>query len=190
MPLLRHVTRLLGAFFLIAGVSPALADDEPGTRTVAATIAAPLPTPAAAASPKTLFASLAAAVAAQDGTASDEHLRCLAGAVYFESQGQPLAGQFAVARVILNRIRSGRFASSVCGVVLQRGQFGFVRGGAIPAIDATRSAYRTAIAVAKVALTEAWTTTTAGGALYFNGVRARRVGGQRIAVIGGHAFYR
>ncbi len=141
------------------------------------------------AAPKARFASLSDAVAAQGAAADDEHLRCLAGAVYFESKGEPLAGQLAVAQVILNRIKSGRYPGSVCGVVKQPGQFGFVRGGAIPAINEGTLAYRTAIAVAKVALTEAWEQ-PAAGALYFNGVRAARPGGKRIATIGGHAFYR
>lgn len=145
--------------------------------------------------PKARFASLADAVAAQNaggqgGGADNEHLRCLAGAIYFESKGEPLAGQLAVAHVILNRTKSGRYPASVCGVIKQPGQFGFIRGGAIPAIDATKHAYRTAVAVAKVALNEAWHAGPAAGALYFNGVRASRPGGRHVASIGGHAFYR
>lgn len=136
------------------------------------------------------FASLAAAVAAQTAGVEDEHLRCLASAVYFESQGEPLAGQLAVAQVILNRAKSGRYPGSVCGVITQPHQFGFVRGGAIPAIPATRSAFRTAIAVAKVAMSQLWVTPQAASALFFNGVRAARVGSVRIATIGNHAFYR
>ena len=50
----------------------------------------------------------------------------------------------------------GPLRADVCGVVTQRGQFCFVRGGAIPAIDEAHAAYRTAVAVAKVALADAW----------------------------------
>src|SRR3546814_1697830 len=64
----------------------------------------------------------------------DPELRCLAGAVYFESRGESLAGQLAVAHVIINRAESGRFPSSYCGVVHQRSQFSFVRGGKMPSI--------------------------------------------------------
>lgn len=194
--LFRHVAFFTGLLIAVGLGTAARAEDLPMPRLASTTGLAPptsiqpLPGQVAASSPKPAYASLAAAVAAQDGTIADEHLRCLAGAVYFESQGQPLTGQLAVARVILNRIRSGRFASSVCGVVLQRGQFGFVRGGVIPALDTSRAAYRTAVAIAKVALSEAWTATGAAEALYFNGVHARRVGGRLVAVIGGHAFYR
>ncbi|MGE3147060.1 MAG: cell wall hydrolase, partial [Pseudorhodoplanes sp.] len=58
-------------------------------------------------------------------TLDGEH-ECLARAVYYESQGEPLTGQLSVAEVIINRSRSGRFASSICGVVRQAGQFSFV----------------------------------------------------------------
>ena len=157
---------------------------------VAAPAAAEELSTAAEAPPARAFASLSDAVAAQDGTLDDEHLRCLASAVYFESQGEPLAGQLAVAQVILNRVKSGRYAGSVCGVITQRGQFGFVRGGAIPAINEAKSSFRTAIAVAKVAMSKAWVAQQAATAMFFNGVRAAKVGSRRIATIGNHAFYR
>lgn len=136
------------------------------------------------------YDSLADAVADQDEIASSEELRCLAGAIYFEGRGEPLAGQLAVAQVILNRTKSGRFPTDVCDVIKQRGQFSFVRRGEIPAVSPSRSAYRTAVAVAKVALAQAWDS-TAGKALYFNtpgnrpGVRV-----QKVAAIGNHIFYR
>ena len=135
------------------------------------------------------FASLDAAVAAQDHAAEDEALRCLAGAIYFESKGEPLAGQLAVAEVVLNRAKSGRFPPDVCGVVLQRGQFGFVRGGAIPAINVAQATWKRAVAVAKVALADAWTS-PASNALYFNAVRRAPGRAVRVAAIGNHIFYR
>ena len=49
-----------------------------------------------------------------------EQMRCLAGAVYFESRGEPLAGQLAVAQVVINRAEDRRFPASYCGVVYQR----------------------------------------------------------------------
>jgi spore germination cell wall hydrolase CwlJ-like protein len=137
----------------------------------------------------TEFASLADAVAAQDEAASSDALQCLAGAIYFESKGEPLVGQLAVAEVIINRAKSGRFPSDVCDVVTQRGQFSFVRGGRIPTISAGK-AYRTAIAVAKVALASAWNS-PAPKALFFN-TPNRAPGGRltKIAAIGNHIFYR
>ena len=202
----RFAATILTTAGLLGASAPALATDV-ATGTTPAAVSAPLNSPvpslapqplgtapidtpiAVPTAPKASFASLADAVAAQDGLMEDEHLRCLASAVYFESQGEPLAGQLAVAQVIINRTRSGRFAPDVCGVVKQRGQFGFVRGGEIPAVPQSRAAYRTAIAVAKVAMAEAWQA-PAADALYFNGARERHAGVRRIALIGHHAFYR
>ncbi len=61
--------------------------------------------------------------------------QCLAEAIYFEARGESLAGQFAVAEVILNRVESPRYPGSICGVVRQgadrRGgcQFSYVCDG-------------------------------------------------------------
>ena len=135
------------------------------------------------------FDTLAQAVAAQDSAAADEALQCLAGAIYFESKGEPLTGQLAVAEVIINRAKSGRFPSDVCAVVKQRGQFSFVRGGQIPTITKGAS-YRTAVAVAKVALASAWNS-PADKALYFNTPDRRpSVRAIKVASIGNHVFYR
>jgi hypothetical protein len=46
-------------------------------------------------------------------------IRCLTEAIYFESRSEPEDGQAAVAQVVLNRVRSGLYPSSVCGVVYQ-----------------------------------------------------------------------
>lgn len=136
------------------------------------------------------YASLAAAVAAQETPGDvDSELSCLASAVYFESKGEPLSGQLAVAHVIINRTTSGRFPKSICGVVKQAGQFSFVHGGAIPAIHAA-SQYRTAMAIAKIAIADQWVN-PAPSALYFH---ARYVSPgwdrQRVAMIGNQIFYR
>jgi spore germination cell wall hydrolase CwlJ-like protein len=45
--------------------------------------------------------------------------KCLAEAVYFEARGEQVMGQIAVAQVILNRAFSGKYPSTVCGVVYQ-----------------------------------------------------------------------
>jgi hypothetical protein len=45
--------------------------------------------------------------------------QCLAEAVYFEARGEPEEGQYAVAQVVLNRVRSGYYPDTVCGVVYQ-----------------------------------------------------------------------
>jgi N-acetylmuramoyl-L-alanine amidase len=136
------------------------------------------------------YASLADAVAAQSfDDPLDEESRCLAGAIYFESKGEPLTGQLAVADVILNRIRSGRFAGTICSVVTQPGQFSFVRDGRVPDI-ADCAYYRTAVAIARIAMADAWQS-PAAGALFFH---ARRISPgwhrEHVATIGNQVFYR
>ncbi len=44
---------------------------------------------------------------------------CLARAVYFESRSESDLGQLAVAKVILNRVKSPAYPKSICGVVYQ-----------------------------------------------------------------------
>ncbi len=46
--------------------------------------------------------------------------KCLTEAIYFEARGEPVRGQIAVAQVVLNRVFSGYYPSTVCGVVYQR----------------------------------------------------------------------
>ncbi len=51
--------------------------------------------------------------------AGDVEETCLAEALYFEARGESLAGQVAVAEVILNRVDRQEFPTSVCKVVRQ-----------------------------------------------------------------------
>ena len=52
-------------------------------------------------------------------------LACLTLAIYFEAGGQPLKGKIAVGQVILNRVKSSEYPSSICRVVKQHKQFSF-----------------------------------------------------------------
>jgi spore germination cell wall hydrolase CwlJ-like protein len=61
--------------------------------------------------------------------------QCLARAIYFEARSEPVDGQFAVARVVLNRTESGHYPDTICRVVYQnarlkdRCQFSFACDG-------------------------------------------------------------
>jgi N-acetylmuramoyl-L-alanine amidase len=130
-------------------------------------------------------------VAEYSGTAPrDAQAHCLASAVYWESNGEPLAGQLAVAEVIINRARSGRFASTLCGVITQRSQFSFVRGGRIPTPPQGSAGWRNAVAIAHIALDDV-ADSPVSTALFFH---ARYVSPrwrlQRLAAVGNHIFYR
>jgi spore germination cell wall hydrolase CwlJ-like protein len=120
----------------------------------------------------------------------NRQLECLAAGIYFESKSEPLAGQLAVGQVIANRAESGRFASSYCGVLFQRGQFSFVRGHSWPHINKQSRQWQTAVAIAKI-VDKDLKDSVAENALFFH---ARRVHpGWRlkyVASIGNHVFYR
>jgi hypothetical protein len=144
-----------------------------------ATLAAPsasVPNQAASAQPAGLFAGLFADVAAffgggdtqpapvpappplanlvsqfETGNAADRDQDCLATAIYFESRGEPIEGQLAVAEVVLNRAASGRYPPDLCDVITQHAQFSFVRRGHMPMADRASEAWRKAVAIAHIA---------------------------------------
>jgi spore germination cell wall hydrolase CwlJ-like protein len=123
--------------------------------------------------------------------AGSRELDCLATGIYFESKGEPLAGQLAVGRVIANRAASGgRFPGTYCGVLFQRGQFSFVHGGSLPNVAHSNRQWQTAVAIAKI-VDQRLQDSSVGNALFFH---ARYVspgwGLKRVASIGNHIFYR
>jgi len=62
-------------------------------------------------------------------------LECLTQAIYYEARSESEEGQAAVAAVVMNRARSGRYPADVCQVVYQRNsrtcQFTFTCDGSI-----------------------------------------------------------
>ena len=203
---LRFPMAVLAAMSLFAGLGAPLSAEETASPGRVTNLSTPAKVPVQFAAPAEIvqeiakpavatdidadFSTLDAAVAAQTATIDDEELNCLAIGVYYESKGEPLAGQLAVADVILNRSTSGRFPTSVCGVLTQRGQFSFVKGGRLPDVDTSRPAWKTAVAIARIAAQDLWDS-PAEGALFFH---ARRVSPKwnhtRVASLGNHVFYR
>ncbi len=120
----------------------------------------------------------------------NRQLECLAAGIYFESKGEPLAGQLAVGDVIANRADSSRFPDSYCSVILQRGQFSFVHHGRWPHIRRDSKSWKTAVAIATI-VDRDLKDSTAEDALFFH---ARRVKPgwhkKRVASIGNHIFFR
>ena len=117
-------------------------------------------------------------------------LECLAAGIYFESKSEPLAGQLAVGHVIANRAESGRFAKTYCGVLFQRGQFSFIRGGRWPAIAKSGKQWKTAVAIARI-VDQDLKDSSVGKALFFHAKRVNpRWRLRRIASVGNHIFYR
>ena len=134
--------------------------------------------------------SLAALVSGWQGDdALDSEAKCLATAIFFESRSESLDGQLAVANVVMARAHSGRFAQTLCGVVTQPGQFGFVHKGRMPAVSESSAQWRTARAIAQIALSGSWRNPVEG-ALYFHATYSSDMDRPMVAQIGHHVFYR
>lgn len=161
---------------------------------------APVDTPPTAAMPEAkesapaparVTGSLSEMVAQLRGSdPGDQQMECLAAGIYFESKSESLEGQLAVGHVIANRAASGRFASSYCGVLFQRGQFSFVRGKSYPSVPRASRDWQEAVAIAKIVRQE-MQPSPVGKALFFH---AKRVSPgwrlKRVASVGNHVFYR
>lgn len=166
---------------------------EPAILPDAAPVTAPaLPIVVAPKVHATLHATLAELVSAHRSSAiPDRESECLAGAIYFEAKGEPLPGQLAVGQVIANRAKSGRFPKSWCGVVFQRSQFSFVRGGSLPPIPRSSANWKTAVAIAHIVANEL-SDAVAPKALFFHAryVSPNWRGMSKVATVGNHVFYR
>ena len=118
----------------------------------------------------------------------DAELTCLAKVVLHESGNQPRAGQIAVAQVVMNRVndRRGRFGRTICGVVMQRGQFFNVH-----AYNPRRDVrWFRALEIARE-VRDGNAEPVMEGALFFHASYARPFRGRsRVGRIGGHIFYR
>jgi spore germination cell wall hydrolase CwlJ-like protein len=128
----------------------------------------------------------------------DKELRCLAEAVYFEARSEPQQGQAAVAQVVLNRVRSGLYPGSVCGVVYQNRhrhlacQFTFACEGKRLVINEAES-WRAAVRIAREVTEGRTYLPDVGGsthyhANYVNPYWAKRL--KKMDRIGRHIFYK
>jgi spore germination cell wall hydrolase CwlJ-like protein len=137
----------------------------------------------------------AAWLAALPAPSGDAEWECLRKALYFESRGESLKGQFAVAEVILNRVDSAAYPDTVCGVVQQGGkggcQFSYVCDGMRDTM-AEAAALDEAGRIARVMLDGAPRVLTLGATHFHtrasNPSWARRF--PQTAAIGAHLFYR
>jgi hypothetical protein len=124
--------------------------------------------------------------------AADQEQDCLASAVYFESRGEPIAGQLAVANVVLNRAASGRYPPDLCQTITQHAQFSFVRHGHIPMADRASEAWRKAVAIAHIAEGKLARAEVPASVLWYHATYVAPSWGKRLTretQIGLHIFY-
>lgn len=113
--------------------------------------------------------------------ASVDETTLLAALIQCEAGSESYEGQVAVGAVVMNRVRSGSYPSSIYNVIYQSGQFGPASTGAVASVAASGpsgSAY--SAAQAAIAGTD-----NTGGATSFK----RASSGQSGVVIGNHVFY-
>jgi spore germination cell wall hydrolase CwlJ-like protein len=127
----------------------------------------------------------------------DAEWQCLAEAIYYESRGEPLDGQVAVAEVVLNRVDDRRYPNTVCGVTHQgvgngRGcQFSYACDG-LPERMASPVPRERAQKLASIMLAGRARSVSAG-ATHFHANYVRPAWSRqftRTAAIGNHVFYR
>ena len=124
--------------------------------------------------------------------------RCLAEAIYFEARSEPEEGQAAVAQVVLNRVSSGLYPGSVCGVVFQNQQrhnacqFSFACEGRALRIT-EQDAWTRAVRVAQEVTAGSAYVSDVGGATHYHANYVRPLWASRLKkmdVIGHHVFYK
>jgi hypothetical protein len=128
----------------------------------------------------------------------DRERRCLAEAVYFESRSEPEAGQAAVAQVVLNRVQSGLYPATICGVVYQNRshykacQFSFACEGKSLRITEPES-WAVAVRVADEVLDGRTYITDVGRSTHYHATYVKPRWARaltRMDMIGRHVFYR
>ena len=133
----------------------------------------------------------------QPNAKGGQEFRCLAEALYFEARGETVKGQFAVAEVIMNRVKSTRFPGSPCGVINQgtgrkyQCQFTYTCDGNAEVIH-EKVAFQRVAKVARTVLDGKAPKLTDGATHYHTTAVSPRWSKiyTRTAAIGVHLFYR
>lgn len=128
------------------------------------------------------------------GAPLDDESNCLAVAVYHEARGESLEGQLAVANVVINRARSGKYPPTWCRVVKQPWQFSFVnpRTGSYPAVNVNSHSWANAQAIARIAASNT-AAEVDPDVLWYHADYVAPSWGRRLSFvekIGTHIFYR
>ncbi len=134
---------------------------------------------------------------AKGKVSAQRELECLTQAVYYEARGESPKGQFAVAQVVMNRVKHPAFPKTVCGVVFQGAgrrtgcQFSFACDGSMRG-GRELSAWKRARKVAARALAGA-AIADVGAATHFHTTGVAPAWGpqmRRVAQVGMHVFYK
>ena len=129
----------------------------------------------------------------------EKELACLTKNIYWEAASEPFEGKVAVAQVTLNRLASGKFADSVCGVVYQKTsfnsktvcQFSWFCENNYLVKTVYKPLYKESEEVAKMVLLEGFRLPAIKEALYYHADYVNpRWNKPKLTQIGRHIFYR
>lgn len=129
----------------------------------------------------------------------EQQLDCLAINIYREAGYEPFEGKVAVAQVVLNRVKEGKFGKDVCGVVYQKNvvmdkivcQFSWYCDSIHKNRPINREAYNESYEVAKKVLLEGFRLSVLKDALYYHATYVNpRWPHEKIGQIGQHIFYK
>ena len=108
-------------------------------------------------------------------------LLCLALSVFYESRGEPIEGQYAVAEVVLDRVSDRNL--SVCEVIYEKNQFLNANKWKIP--NENNKDWQKSLLVASNSLTKK--TNYTHNSKFFKVKKLKKRG--KSIIIGNHAFY-
>lgn len=116
----------------------------------------------------------------------DNETMCLAKNIYHEARGETIQGKLAVAKVTLNRVASGKFRHTICGVVYQPNQFSWTKYKYKPILDQT--AWLNSLHIAKLVMLDPNKYKTT--ATHYHNLKVKPVWHlKQIDKIGNHVFY-
>jgi len=127
-----------------------------------------------------------------------KQLDCLTRNIYWEAASEPFEGKVGVAQVTMNRLESGKFADSVCGVVHQKNvvyqkvicQFSWYCESTHATRPVQKELWKESELVAKKVLLENFRLPSLSKALYYHADYVRPNWNKpRIDQIGRHIFY-
>lgn len=137
----------------------------------------------------------------------DKELKCLADNIYYEAGAEPFEGRVAVAQVTLNRVESGKFPNTICGVISQKTKIMTIDENAKPinkiicqfswfcttkrvGPTSKNNTWEDSMEVAKMVLLDGYRIPILENALYFHATHVRP-GWKlpKVIKVGNHIFY-
>jgi spore germination cell wall hydrolase CwlJ-like protein len=132
-------------------------------------------------------------------------LMCMATNIYHEAKNQPMAGQIAVAQVVMNRVKDNRYPDNVCDVIKQgltykngkvvlgKCQFSWYCDGKKDDVDKKSEKWRNSLRYASMVITNKITLDVTEGATHYHATYVRPAWARtktKTVRINRHIFYR